>query len=134
MAHDFNNMLTAIKGYSELLIDGLEPGTRQHEEALQIKRATEQASTLPRQLLAFGRKQVLVPELVEINTVMSQTSRLLGRVIGPVELVAVPSHGACVRERRPRPARAGDLQPRPERPRRDAGRRHADDHRRRDAT
>ena len=90
VAHDFNNMLTAIKGYSELLIDGLEPGTRQHEEALQIKRATEQASTLPRQLLAFGRKQVLVPELVEINAVMSQTSRLLGRVIGPVELVAVP--------------------------------------------
>ena len=91
VAHDFNNMLTAIKGYSELLIDGLEPGTRQHEEALQIKRATEQASTLPRQLLAFGRKQVLVPELVEINAVMSQTSRLLGRVIGPVELVVVPS-------------------------------------------
>jgi PAS domain S-box-containing protein len=90
VAHDFNNMLTAIKGYSELLIDGLEPGTRQHEEALQIKRATEQASTLPRQLLAFGRKQVLVPELVEINAVMSQTSRLLGRVIGPVELVIVP--------------------------------------------
>ena len=91
VAHDFNNMLTAIKGYSELLIDGLEPGTRQHDEALQIKRATEQASTLPRQLLAFGRKQVLVPELVEINSVMSQTSRLLGRVIGPTELIAVPS-------------------------------------------
>jgi PAS domain S-box-containing protein len=91
VAHDFNNMLTAIKGYSELLIDGLEPGSRQHEEALQIKRATEQASTLPRQLLAFGRKQVLVPELVEINAVMAQTSRLLGRVIGPVELIVVPS-------------------------------------------
>ena len=90
VAHDFNNMLTAIKGYSELLIDGLEPGTRQHEEALQIKRATEQASTLPRQLLAFGRKQVLVPELVELNAVMSQTTRLLRRVIGPVEVIAVP--------------------------------------------
>ena len=131
VAHDFNNMLTAIKGYSELLIDGLEPGTRQHEEALQIKRATEQASTLPRQLLAFGRKQVLVPELVEINAVMSQTSRLLGRVIGPVELVVVPSAEPALRVRRPRPARAGDLQPRAERPRRDAGRRDAHDHGRR---
>jgi two-component system cell cycle sensor histidine kinase/response regulator CckA len=91
VAHDFNNMLTAIKGYSELLIDRLEPGSREHEEALQIKRAAEQASSLPRQLLAFSRNQVLVPELVEINTVVSQTAKLLGRVIGPVALVARPS-------------------------------------------
>jgi PAS domain S-box-containing protein len=91
VAHDFNNMLTAIKGYSELLIDRLEPGSREHDEATQIKRAAEQASTLPRQLLAFSRNQVLVPELVEINTVIAQTAKLLGRVVGSLKLVLVPS-------------------------------------------
>ena len=84
-------MLTAIKGYSELLIDRLEPGSREHDEAMQIKRAAEQASTLPRQLLAFSRNQVLVPELVELNTVIAQTAKLLGRVIGSLKLVVVPS-------------------------------------------
>jgi two-component system cell cycle sensor histidine kinase/response regulator CckA len=93
VAHDFNNMLTAIKGYSELLIDRLEPGSREHDEALQIKRAAEQASTLPRQLLAFSRNQVLVPELVEVNTVVTQTAKLLGRMVGSLKLVVAPSVG-----------------------------------------
>ena len=62
VAHDFNNMLTAIKGYSELLLAGLEPGTRPHHEAEQIRRAAEQASSLPEQLLAFARKQPLEGE------------------------------------------------------------------------
>ena len=93
VAHDFNNMLTAIKGYSELLIDRLEPGSREHDEALQIKRAAEQASTLPRQLLAFSRNQVLVPELVEVNAVVTQTAKLLGRMVGSLKLVVARAVG-----------------------------------------
>jgi two-component system, cell cycle sensor histidine kinase and response regulator CckA len=82
VAHDFNNMLTAIKGYSELLLDKLEPGTPVHEHAAQIKRASEQAATLPRQLLAFSRKQSLQPELVDLGGLVVNFGQMLQRLIG----------------------------------------------------
>ena len=92
VAHDFNNMLTAIKGYSELLLSGLQPGTRPHHEAEQIRRAAEQASSLPEQLLAFARKQPLEAKLVDVNTLVTATSELLGHLIGErVELVTIPA-------------------------------------------
>ena len=75
VAHDFNNMLTAIRGYSELLLDGLQPGTRLHHEAEQIRRAAEQASSLPEQLLAFARQQTLDVGLVDLNTLVSVGER-----------------------------------------------------------
>jgi two-component system cell cycle sensor histidine kinase/response regulator CckA len=89
VAHDFNNMLTAIKGYSELLIDGLEPDSSAQREAKQIRRAAEQASTLPRQLLAFSRKQVLQPRLVDLDEVVLATSELLERSVGETIQVAL---------------------------------------------
>lgn len=61
IAHDFNNMLTVIEGYSELLLHDLEPGSPLRHEAEQIRRAAQQASSLPGQLLAFSRKPQLVP-------------------------------------------------------------------------
>jgi PAS domain S-box-containing protein len=82
VAHDFNNMLTAIKGYSELLLEKLEPHTALHGHALQIKRAAEQASALPRQLLAFSRKQALEPELVDLSEIVGNIGELLQRLIG----------------------------------------------------
>jgi PAS domain S-box-containing protein len=88
IAHDFNNMLTGIRGYSELLLDGLTPGNPLREEAEQIKRAAEQASNLPRQLLAFSREQVLEPRLVDLDAVVSDAVGLVNRLIGDsVELV-----------------------------------------------
>ncbi len=79
VAHDFNNMLTAIKGYSQLLLDALEPADPRRELAEQISRASEQASMLPRQLLAFSRKQVSQPKLVDVNDVLAAASDMLGR-------------------------------------------------------
>ena len=91
VAHDFNNMLTAIRGYSELLLDRLEPGSEAHGEAAEIRRATEQASALPQQLLAFGRRQSLEPKLVDLNGVVAATSTLLRHLLTEaVELVIVP--------------------------------------------
>ena len=82
VAHDFNNMLTAIAGYSDLLLEGLPADSPLRNEAEQIRRAAEQAATLPRQLLAFSRKQVLEPTEVDLNQVVDETTDLLKRVIG----------------------------------------------------
>jgi PAS domain S-box-containing protein len=81
VAHDFNNMLTAIEGYSELLLGELAPGTSQHLHAAQIKRASEQAATLPRQLLAFGRRQMLEPSVVDLRDVVRGIDELLRQLV-----------------------------------------------------
>ena len=96
VAHDFNNMLTAIKGYSELLVGALDPDDPNHAHAAQIKRAAEQASQLPRQLLAFSRRQTLEPELVSLNDVVSGASELLRHLVTEaVELVVVHGSGCA---------------------------------------
>jgi PAS domain S-box-containing protein len=90
VAHDFNNMLTAIKGYSQLLLEELEPGTTPYDDAVQIHRAAAQASMLPRQLLAFSRKQALEPGLVDVGLVVETTADLLRRLISEsIALVTV---------------------------------------------
>jgi two-component system, cell cycle sensor histidine kinase and response regulator CckA len=81
VAHDFNNMLTAIKGYSELLLGALDRDDPLRAHAGQIRRAAEQAAALPRQLLAFSRKQTLQPELIDLSEVVANTSDLLRRLI-----------------------------------------------------
>jgi two-component system cell cycle sensor histidine kinase/response regulator CckA len=92
VAHDFNNMLTAIKGYSELLVAELEPGTRARDEAEQIKRAAEQASVLPAELLAFSRNQTLAPQLIDLDKLIGGVSSLLRHLISEaIDLVVVPS-------------------------------------------
>ena len=67
VAHDFNNMLTAIKGYGELLLQGLAADSPLRNDAEQIRRAVEQASELPKKLLAFSRKQSTEPTLIDLN-------------------------------------------------------------------
>ncbi|MFN2501220.1 MAG: PAS domain S-box protein [Pyrinomonadaceae bacterium] len=90
IAHDFNNMLTAINGYSELVLRRLagDDPTRQYVE--EIKKAGERSALLTNQLLAFSRKQVLHLEIIRINDVIKDTSNMLKRLIGDdVELVSV---------------------------------------------
>jgi two-component system cell cycle sensor histidine kinase/response regulator CckA len=87
VAHDFNNLLTAINGYSELTLRRLtdEPLRRYIEE---IKKAGDRAASLTRQLLAFSRKQVLKPKVMELNSVVADMDNMLRRLIGEdVELV-----------------------------------------------
>jgi two-component system, cell cycle sensor histidine kinase and response regulator CckA len=96
VAHDFNNMLTAIRGYSELLLDRLEPGSPAYDEAAEIRRAAEQATGLPQQLLAFGRRQSLEPKLVDLNEVVSTARGLLRHLLTEtIELVAIPEAAAA---------------------------------------
>jgi CheY-like chemotaxis protein len=82
VAHDFNNLLTAIIGNAELLLRAIEPEDPRRLDVLEINRAAHRAATLVRQLLAFSRKQVLQPRVVELNTVVTDLSTMLRRVIG----------------------------------------------------
>jgi len=82
VAHDFNNLLTAIIGYADLLRQRFAdtPGARQPADL--IHQAGEQAAGLTRQLLAFSRKQLLQPRVIDLNTIISNLQRLLQRIIG----------------------------------------------------
>jgi len=82
VAHDFNNILTAVTGYSELLLDQLPVDGEPHAHAEEIRRSAAQAGSLTRQLLAFGRKQLLNPTLVDPNEVVASADGLLRRLIG----------------------------------------------------
>jgi PAS domain S-box-containing protein len=81
VAHDFNNMLTAIRGYAELLVGDPHASSSTRDNAVRIVQAAEQAADLPRQLLAFGRKQILEPAIVNLNDVVSSIGGLLEHVI-----------------------------------------------------
>jgi signal transduction histidine kinase len=90
VAHDFNNMMTAVIGFSELILTRLEQAhpVRRHVE--EIKRAGERASGMTQQLLAFSRKQVLEPRVFDLNVVVADVEKLLQRLIGEnVELVSL---------------------------------------------
>jgi two-component system cell cycle sensor histidine kinase/response regulator CckA len=82
IAHDFNNLLTAIIGNGELLLRDLEISDPRRLDLLEINRAAHRAATLTRQLLAFSRKQVLQPRLLNLNQVVAELSAMLRRVIG----------------------------------------------------
>ncbi len=88
IAHDFNNLLTAILGHSELLLSSFEPGDRLRKDVAEIKKAGEIAAALTRQLLAFSRKQILEPRVINLNYIVGDMETMLRRVIGEdVELV-----------------------------------------------
>jgi len=82
IAHDFNNLLTAISGYSELLLGELPPEDLRRSHADEIRKAGERAASLTQQLLAFSRRQVLEPKILDVNTVVSDIERMLRRLIG----------------------------------------------------
>jgi signal transduction histidine kinase/integral membrane sensor domain MASE1 len=82
IAHDFNNLLGVILGFGELARKDLPPDHRARQRVDQIQKAAERAATLTRQLLAFSRKQVLQPRVVDLNTIARDMERMLHRVIG----------------------------------------------------
>jgi two-component system cell cycle sensor histidine kinase/response regulator CckA len=82
VAHDFNNLLMVISGYAEVMLAALEPDHRLREKALAIQQASDRATTLTRQLLAFSRKQLLELKVVDVNAIVADMERLLRPLIG----------------------------------------------------
>jgi two-component system, cell cycle sensor histidine kinase and response regulator CckA len=82
IAHDFNNLLTVVGGYAHVLLQGTPPGDLRHDKLKQILTASNRASALTSQLLAFGRKQMLQPKPVNLNNLLCNMEALLRRVMG----------------------------------------------------
>jgi two-component system cell cycle sensor histidine kinase/response regulator CckA len=92
VAHDFNNVLTAIIGYSDLLLANHRPTDPSFQDIMQIKQNANRAAGLVRQLLAFSRRQTLRPQTLQLNDVLSELQMLLRRLVGePVALDVVHS-------------------------------------------
>ena len=90
VAHDFNNLLTIIAGYSEMLLPELSPTDPKREMVSEIQQAADRAASLTRQLLAFSRKTILEPKVLNINDLVRENESMLRRLIGEdVELTAV---------------------------------------------
>jgi two-component system cell cycle sensor histidine kinase/response regulator CckA len=82
VAHDFNNILTAVRGHSEILLSLLDAGSPHRRHAEQIHRAALRAGALTSQLLAFSRKQVLQPRTIDVNSLVANLTVMLRRLIG----------------------------------------------------
>ena len=90
IAHDFNNLLTAILGNTQLLLRDLPPGDAKRGDVEEIRKASERAASLTRQLLAYSRRQMLQPEVLDLNGVVAEMDRMLRRLIGEhIALVTV---------------------------------------------
>jgi PAS domain S-box-containing protein len=88
VAHEFNNTLTAIRGYATLVHEQLEDGSPLRRDVCQILGSAERAASLPRQLLAFGRKQVLNPRPIDLTAVTETTVELLRPLLDPAIVLA----------------------------------------------
>ena len=88
VAHDFNNILTAIGGYTDLLLADLPLDDPRREDVDEIHRAADRAAALTQQLLAFSRRQVLQPKVVDLNALVSNVEKLLRRLLGEDVLLA----------------------------------------------
>ena len=92
VAHDFNNLLTVILGYAQILSESVVAGSREAESTTQIRSAAERAASITRQLLAFSRKQVLSPRVLNLNDTVLNLDSLLRRLIGEdIEVIASPA-------------------------------------------
>ncbi len=90
VAHDFNNLLTVIMSYADLVLHDLKPGDTSHADLLQVVAAAESAAGLTKQLLAFSRKQVLEPTIVDVNALVKLMDKMLGRLLGGrIKLVTI---------------------------------------------
>jgi two-component system cell cycle sensor histidine kinase/response regulator CckA len=93
VAHDFNNLLTAIKGNMSLALMDMQPMDPLYEYLISVDRAADSAASLTRQLLAFSRKQIISPKVINLNDVLTHVQRLLVRLIGEdvhLELFVAP--------------------------------------------
>jgi len=82
VAHDFNNLLTVIAGYTEMALDDLEESSPLYPRVIEIRTAAERAASLTRQLLAFSRRQVLEPKILDLNVIVVDMEKMLHRLIG----------------------------------------------------
>lgn len=82
VAHDFNNLLSVILSYAELLVDMCKPGDPMREDLEEVRRAAQRGAALTRQLLAFSRRQVLQPKVLEMNEVVAGIETMLRRAVG----------------------------------------------------
>jgi two-component system cell cycle sensor histidine kinase/response regulator CckA len=99
VAHDFNNLLTVILGHCELLLEDLDPKDQRRQDIEDVQKAGESAAALTKQLLAFSRKQIIEPALLDLNKVIEDMQGMLARLIGEdvrVKLNLRPGLG-CVR-------------------------------------
>nr|MDA8121055.1 ATP-binding protein [Deltaproteobacteria bacterium] len=94
VAHDFNNLLTVINGYGEILLRRIGEDSTLRREVDEIRKAGERASMLTRQLLAFSRRQVLQPKVLDLNATVSGMTTMLRRLIGEdIDLRILPGEG-----------------------------------------
>lgn len=94
VAHDFNNVLTAIIGYGELAIAGLPKDSLTRSQVEEMNKAAHRAAALTRQLLAFSRKQVLQPRVISLQTVIAEMDKMLRRLLGEhIEMVTIARPG-----------------------------------------
>jgi two-component system, cell cycle sensor histidine kinase and response regulator CckA len=82
VAHDFNNMLTVISGYNRMILDELSPLDPLRGYAEEVLKAADRAGALTNQLLAFSRRQIMKPRVMNVNSVIEQTEKMLRRLIG----------------------------------------------------
>ncbi|MDP3717478.1 MAG: MASE1 domain-containing protein [Acidobacteriota bacterium] len=94
IAHDFNNLLTAIIGYTEIVLTSLDPKDERRADAEEIARAAMRAADLTKQMLAFSRRQVLQPKIIDLNTALSKVEPMLRRVIGEDIVLTVTGKAA----------------------------------------
>ncbi len=97
IAHDFNNLLTAILGYTELLLNQRGPDDADRQDLEEIQKAGQRAAALTQRLLAYSRKQVLVPKEVDLNVAIVNLRSILSRVIrADIALTAIPCDGPAL--------------------------------------
>ena len=112
VAHDFNNMLTVIAGYNRMILDELSTLDPLRGYAEEILKAADRAGALTNQLLAFSRRQIMQPRVINLNAVIGQTEKMLRRLIGEdIQLVTEFGRGYRQYQGRSEPHRAGHCEP-----------------------
>ena len=92
VAHDFNNVLSVILSYGEMLLADMKPGEPMRDDIEEIHKAGKRAADLTRQLLMFSRQQVLAPRVLDLNEVLTSMDKMLQRILGAdVDLVSLPT-------------------------------------------
>ncbi len=93
VAHDFNNILTVVAGHVDMALMSLDPRDPLQEDIQAIKKATDKATALTRQLLAFSRRQTLQPKVIELNRIITNLDKMLRRIIGEdIDMIFKPSN------------------------------------------
>lgn len=93
VAHDFNNMLGIIIGYSEIILDSIEPDHQDYEKISEINKAAKRSADLTRQLLAFARRQAVAPKVLDLNDIVSGMLKMLKRLLGEsITLTWIPEN------------------------------------------